>query len=270
MYQILDTPAPDRANDDRASLAVKTGDIRFDDVTFAYEPEKPALKSFSAHFRGGETAALVGLSGSGKSTVFNLLLRFWPLEAGHGRIEIDGQDITAVNLASLRAGMSLVSQDAFMFEGTIADNIRAGASDRDEAAVVAAAKAAYAHDFIMGFPLGYQTPVGELGGTLSGGQRQRISIARAFLKDAPIILLDEPTSALDSETEHAIQQALAVLTRNRTTIIIAHRFSTIQHADRIFVLQAGEVVEEGSHAELYAKGGVYRRLHSLQFAGTAA
>jgi ATP-binding cassette subfamily B protein len=206
----------------------------------------------------------VGLSGSGKTTVFNLIQRFWL--PPNGTIFIDGQPIAGVSLASMRRQMAFVSQDAFLFEGTVRDNIAAGQEDCTEAAIVAAARAAHADEFIRQLPQGYDTPVGELGAHISGGQKQRISIARAFLKDAPIILMDEPTSALDSETEQHVQAALAELTRGRTTIIIAHRLATIAKADVIHVIEAGTLVESGTQKDLVRTGGIYAKLHRMQTA----
>jgi subfamily B ATP-binding cassette protein MsbA len=206
--------------------------------------------------------ALVGPSGGGKSTVLNLILRLY--EADGGAIVIDGQDIAAVSRESVRRQMAYVGQDVFMFRGSVRDNIAFGRADADEAAIVAAAKAAFAHDFIMGFPNGYDTPVGEHGMALSGGQRQRIAIARALIKDAPIILLDEATAALDSESERQVQDAIARLCEGRTTIVIAHRLSTIMHADRIHVIEAGALAESGRHDELLRKGGRYASFYRLQ------
>jgi subfamily B ATP-binding cassette protein MsbA len=206
---------------------------------------------------------LVGLSGGGKTTIFNLVQRFWT--PSQGTIIVDGQSIVEVSLRSLRRQISLVSQDVFLFEGTIRENIKGGMDATDEM-IERAARAAHADAFIRELPMGYDTPVGELGSHLSGGQRQRISIARAFLKDASIILLDEPTSALDSEAEQAIQGVLRNLMRGRTTIVIAHRLATIVNADVIHVVSGGRVVESGSHRELVQLGGVYAKLHRLQFA----
>ena len=224
--------------------------------------DKCVLQDVSLLAQAGKMTALVGVSGSGKSSILNLLLRFWsPLK---GRILIDGQDIGHVTADSLYDQVALVSQDVFLFDGSIADNIRRGRPSATQAEIEQAARSAHAHDFIMLMPQGYETPVGELGGRLSGGQRQRISIARAFLKNAPILLLDEPTSALDAETDAAIGEALAALSKGRTTILVAHRFSTIMQADQIYVLEAGRVIEHGTHSELMQQKQVYERLFSLQ------
>ncbi len=248
------------------AVPLKTGEgaIRFENVTFGYQKNAPVLRDLSLCFEPGKTTALVGLSGSGKSTIMSLIMRFWDPDGG--AILIDGQDIRAVTLASLRSGVALVSQDVFLFEGTIRENIAAGSAHADEEAIAAAARAAYAHHFIEALPSGYDTQVGELGDRLSGGQRQRISIARAFLKNAPIILLDEPTSALDSESEHAIQRALSQLTERRTTIVIAHRLATVLNADLIHVIDGGRLAESGTHRSLISMGGVYARLYEIQYA----
>ena len=233
-------------------------------MSFGYKPGAPVLREMTLEAEPGKTTALVGLSGSGKTTIMNLIMRFWDPE--HGAVLIDGRDIRDVTLQSLRMQVALVSQDVFLFDGTIRENIAAGIENAGEEAVIAAAKAAYAHHFIQSMPAGYKTQVGELGGQLSGGQRQRISIARAFLKNAPIILLDEPTSALDSESEQAIQRALMQLTERRTTLVIAHRLATVLNADRIHVIENGRLAESGTHRELLAIGGLYSRLYDIQYA----
>jgi ATP-binding cassette subfamily B protein len=211
----------------------------------------------------GKLTALVGPSGGGKSTVLDLILRFYTADSG--RILIDDQDIASVSRASLRGQIAYVGQVVQLFRGTIRENIALGRIGAGEAEIVAAAKAAHAHDFIASFPAGYDTPVGEHGLQLSGGQRQRIAIARALIKNAPIILLDEPTAALDSESEHHVQEALAELRKGRTTLVIAHRLATITHADNILVVEAGQVVESGRHDELLRKGGRYASFYRLQF-----
>lgn len=264
MYELLDRPAAEVDADNRPDLAVSQGEVRFEDVVFSYDSNTPVLRGLNLVAPAGRTTALVGLSGAGKTTVFNLLQRFW--EPAAGVIRIDGQPISEVSVASLRSQIALVSQDVFLFEGTIRDNIAAGRKDATEEEIIAAAKAAQADEFIRSLPHGYDTQVGELGSQISGGQRQRISLARAFLKNAPIILLDEPTSALDSETEQSIQEALQELTRGRTTIVIAHRLSTVANADVIHVMDKGQVIESGRHRELIERGGLYAKLYRIQFA----
>src|SRR5215472_9018539 len=241
--------------------APRGGAIKFSDVGFAYHPDAkaPALTRVSFEARPGQKIALVGPSGAGKSTVFGLLLRFY--EADQGRVEIDGHDIRRVTLQSLRANIALVTQEPILFDESIADNIAIGRLGASQDEIEAAARAAAAHEFIESLPRGYQTRAGEGGLRLSGGQRQRIAIARAMLRNAPILLLDEATSALDTESERQVQDALARLMKNRTTIVIAHRLSTVQDADRIHVLDRGTVVESGTHAELLARGALYTRLY---------
>lgn len=239
------------------------GAIRFEGVGFAYEPGKPVLDDFSLDIPAGSRVALVGPSGSGKSTVMNLILRFFDPDAG--RVLIDGQDIREATIASTRRASALLTQDPVLFDDTVIGNIRYGSEAASEAAVIAAAQAAAAHDFIMGLPNGYQTQVGEGGGLLSGGQKQRIAFARAMLRGAPILLLDEPTSALDAESEAKIQEALDTSLVGRTVIVIAHRLSTVKKADLIVVLDAGRIVEIGRHQDLVDRGGVYARLYASQF-----
>jgi len=248
---------------DAKPLKLKQGEIEFRDVSFAYEPENAVLKSVSLTVPPGSTVALVGPSGSGKSTLVNLTLRFFDPE--RGKVLIDEQDIKHVTVDSLREAIALVTQDPVLFDDTIRVNIAYGSKPVDEGQVIAAAKAAAAHDFIMGLPRGYDTRVGEAGGLLSGGERQRIAIARAIYKDAPILLLDEPTSSLDSEAEAKVQAALEVLMRGRTVLMIAHRLSTVKKADLICVLDQGRIIESGRHDDLVAKGGLYTRLHRTQF-----
>nr|WP_246317635.1 ABC transporter ATP-binding protein [Hyphomicrobium methylovorum] len=264
MYEILDLPAVEDEPPGKPDLKVRGGEVVFRDVDFAYDVEKPIIRRLSLQAPAGKMTALVGLSGGGKSTIFALLQRL--RRPSHGTIEIDGQQIDAVSLDSLRRNISVVGQDVFLFEGSILDNIRSGLPDATDEMCFSAARAANAHEFIEGLPRGYDTQVGELGAQVSGGQRQRVSLARAFLKDAPIILLDEPTSALDSETEEVIQRELRELTRGRTTLVIAHRLSTILHADLIHVIDAGRVIESGTHDQLLALNGAYSRLFRMQFA----
>ena len=244
-------------------LSIAGGEIRFDNVRFSYNPGVPALAGVDLVAPAGATIALVGPSGAGKSTLLNLIPRFY--EVDEGAIAIDGQNVREVTLASLRNAIALVSQEATLFNDTIRDNIAFGRADATMDEIVAAAKNAGAHDFIEALPDGYDTQAGELGERLSGGQRQRISIARAMLKDAPILLLDEATSALDTESERAVREALDRLKKGRTTIVIAHRLSTVTGSDLIYVIEQGEVVESGPHAALIAAGGAYARQYALQF-----
>ena len=245
-------------------LKVTEGAIAFEDVSFAYG-DVPALDRVSFAVPAGRTVALVGPSGAGKSTVLNLIPRFY--EVGGGRVTIDGSDVREVTLDSLRGQIALVSQEVALFNDTIAMNIAYGRPEASREEIVAAARDAAAHDFIAGLAEGYDTIVGEQGVRLSGGQRQRIAIARAILRDAPILLLDEATSALDSESERQVQEALARLAKGRTTLVVAHRLSTIADAHLIHVMEDGHIVESGSHGELIARGGLYARLRALQATG---
>jgi len=240
-----------------------TGAIEIDGVSFAYDGVTEVLRDVHLDVRPGEILALVGPSGSGKTTLVSLLPRLWDVTSG--AIRLDGHDVRGLTTTSLREQIGLVAQEAVLFGGTVHDNIRYGRLDATDAEIEAAARAANAHDFIMALPGGYQTPVGDRGSRLSGGQRQRIAIARAILKDPPILLLDEATSSLDNESERLVQEALERLEEGRTTIIVAHRLSTIRSATRIAVLDDGWLVELGSHDELLAQGGLYARLYRLQF-----
>jgi ATP-binding cassette, subfamily B, bacterial MsbA len=264
MYELIDTPAPEDEPPGKPELVVKDGGISLHSVSFRYLPNKPVLNDMTLSVPAGKMTALIGHSGGGKSTVFALLQRL--REPDTGFITIDDQPIGGVSLVSLRRNISVVGQDSFLFEGSIMENIRSGLDHATDEMCIEAAKAASAHEFISSLPRGYESPVGELGGQVSGGQRQRIALARAFLKNAPIVLLDEPTSALDSETEDVIQRELRKLTKGKTTLVIAHRLSTILHADLIHVIEGGRVIESGTHEQLLATSGAYSRLFKLQFA----
>ena len=249
---------------DAVAMTACQGDIRFDRLSFRYEAANAhALKDFSLHIAPGKSFALVGESGAGKTTLLALLQRFY--DPHEGAVLIDGRDVRTFTQRSLREQIGVVTQDTFLFHESIYENIRYGRLDATEAEIREAARQAYIHDFILTLPDGYQTRIGDKGARLSGGQQQRLAIARALLKDAPILLLDEATSALDSESERMIQDALELLSKGRTVISIAHRLSTILKADQIIVMDAGQIVEQGTHAELYAKGARYRRLYDLQF-----
>jgi ABC-type multidrug transport system fused ATPase/permease subunit len=262
LFEVIDSPPSEPIDTGMPDLKIASPRLEFDDVHFAYRSDQAVLRGMSFIAEPGKLTALVGPSGGGKSTVFNLLLRFYDSE--HGRIAIDGQDITKVSRRSLRQTVAYVGQDVFLFRGTIRENIAFGKPGASEDEIVAAAKGAYAHDFIMEFPLGYDAQVGEHGLQLSGGQRQRIAIARALIKNAPIILLDEATAALDSESELQVREAMDHLFEGRTTLAIAHRLHTISHADRIYVIEDGHATESGRHDELLAQGGRYASFYGLQ------
>ncbi len=268
IYTVLDQEPVVKDAPDASALVTDGGTIRLERVTFGYRPSKPTIQAFDLEIPAGHKVALVGASGAGKSTILNLILRFYDVD--QGSVLIDGQDIRRVTLSSLRSAIALVSQDVDLFDDTVRANIGYGRRGADEQAVVDAAKSAAAHDFISALPEGYDTVIGPSGLTLSGGQRQRLGIARAMIKDAPILLLDEATSALDSEAEQTIQLALGRLMRYRTTVVIAHRLSTIVSADMIAVIDHGRIVEKGSHQALLDAGGVYARLYERQFADQQA
>jgi ATP-binding cassette subfamily B protein len=267
LMELLDMQSPIASPARPLALAPVVGgsSLSLIDVTFRYpsRPQQPALAHFSLDVRPGETVALVGPSGAGKSTVFQLLLRFY--DATAGKVLIDGIPVDALALDALRERTGIVPQDSVIFSTDALENIRYGRPSASDAEVEAAARAAFAHDFISALPNGYKTFLGERGVRLSGGQRQRISIARAMLKNPPLLLLDEATSALDAESERMVQAALESAMKDRTTLVIAHRLSTVQRADRIVVMEAGQIVETGTHAELAAAGGLYARLAALQF-----
>jgi len=263
IYELLDMDVRQGDVPGAVKLEVATGRIEFDRVDFAYHEGNPVLHELSFVAEAGKTTAIVGASGAGKSTVIGLLQRFYDPEGGV--IAIDGQDIGQVTKASLRGAIAYVSQQPYLFEGSIRDNIRYGRPDATDAEIEEAARLANAEDFVLAQPQGYDTPVGENGVTLSGGQRQRLSIARAIVRNAPILLLDEATSALDNDSEKLVQDALDRVMKGRTTIVIAHRLSTVVDADKIIVMEAGRVVETGTHASLIRKkGGIYARFYALQ------
>ena len=263
IFNLLDTTPEVTGASDVTSTPPVAPSIRFEDVTFGYdEGKRPALSDLSFEINSGETVALVGRSGSGKTTVINLLLRFW--DPQRGRITLGGPSLSEYTLETLRAQMSVVNQDTYLFHGTVTDNLRVSKPDASTEELVRAARLANANDFIKALPQGYDTIVGERGTRLSGGERQRIAIARVLLRDTPILLLDEATSSVDAENEAIIQEALDRLKRGRTTLVVAHRLSTVRGADRIVVLDRGWMVESGSHNELIRAGGIYAQLVSAQ------
>jgi len=266
LFEILDSPAEFQRDSGTRDKATFERELRFENVTFAYEEDAPVLSGIDLVARKGEVVALVGPSGSGKSTLVDLIPRFY--EPGEGRILLDGVDTREIKLPALRSLTGIVSQETVLFHDSVRNNIAYGAPGRyTQEQIEAAARAANAHEFIVELPDGYDTMLGERGTRLSGGQRQRLAIARALLSDPPILILDEATSALDTESERLVQEAVDRLLQGRTVFVIAHRLSTVTHADQILVLDRGEIVERGTHAELLAKRGAYSRLYTLQFGG---
>lgn len=263
VFGIIDRHIELKDTADAAPLVLKKGEIKFENVTFSYEPGTPVLKDFSITIPAGKTVALVGPSGSGKSTVLNLVLRFFDPE--NGLITIDGQSLPDITIESLRRATALVTQEPVLFDDSVRANIAYGSPGADDEAIINAARSAAAHEFISAMPHSYGTNVGEAGNALSGGERQRIAIARAILKDAPILLLDEPTSSLDSHAEKLVQAALEKLMQGRTVLMIAHRLSTIQNADLILVMSEGSLAEQGSHQQLLDSNGIYASLCRSQF-----
>jgi subfamily B ATP-binding cassette protein MsbA len=266
VFELLDAHTEVVEKPGAIALPLFTTAVEYRDVTFGYEDGhgKPVLSGVSFTVPAGHVVAIVGRSGAGKTTLANLLPRFYDVSTG--AVLVDGHDVRDVTIASLRRQIGVVTQDTVLFDDTIAANIAYGMPEASMHAIEAAARAAHAHEFIQGQPSGYQTRIGERGQRLSGGQRQRLAIARALLRDAPILVLDEATSSLDSESERLVQEALAVLMRNRTSFVIAHRLSTVQRADAILVFDRGRLVEQGRHDELVARDGVYARLYRAQFA----
>ena len=263
LFDIIDSPPAEADDSDKPALVVDDGHIEFADVNFAYRPEQPVLRNACFVAEPGKVTALVGPSGGGKSTIFSLLLDFYRPQSGV--VAIDGQNVGDVTRKSVRGNIAYVGQEPFLFRGSIRDNIMCGKADATEAELIAAAKDAQAHDFIAGLQAGYDSQVGEFGSQLSLGQRQRVSVARALIKDAPIVLLDEPTSSLDSESERKVQEAVRRLCAGKTTLVIAHRLNTIVDADCIHVVEQGAIVESGRHEELLRRGGRYATFFRLQF-----
>jgi ATP-binding cassette subfamily B protein len=262
ILNLIEVPVKTRSGSTGLPIDQVKGELSFENVSFAYSNGAEVLRDINLTIAPGETVAVVGQTGSGKSTLMKLLLRFYTPTAGS--IKLDGTDLTELKIPDLRAAFGLVSQDVFLFHGSVAENIAYGRPGATQPEIEAAAKAAEAHDFILQLPQGYATIVGERGQKLSGGQRQRVSIARAVLKDPPVLILDEATSAVDNETEAAIQRSMQVITQGRTTLVVAHRLSTIVNADRIYVLDQGRVIEAGNHKQLLAEDGLYAALWKVQ------
>ena len=262
IFDVLDAESPVKESADAVEMERVKGKVRFEDVALAYDSGPPAIRNVTFEVESGQLVAILGAAGSGKSTLVHVIPRFYDVSSG--RVLIDGMDTREATLASLRRNVGIVLQDVFVFGASIRDNIRYGVDDTTEAEVVRAAEIAQLHDFIVGLPQGYDTPVGERGVTLSGGQRQRLAIARTLLLDPPILILDDSTSSVDVGTEYNIQRALAEVVKNRTTFVIAHRLSTIREADLILVIEDGEVVERGTHEELSRLDGYYRKIYDLQ------
>ena len=266
VMDVLDTPMTIHSGDLPLTLDTVKGEIEFNHISFAYFEREPVLQDFNLIIPATSTVAIVGSTGSGKSTIVKLLLRFYEIQSGN--IILDGINLKDIVLYDLRRAIGLVSQDVFLFHGSVRENIAYGNSDAKDDDIIHAAKMAEAHEFIIELPQGYDTIVGERGQKLSGGQRQRLSIARAILKNPPILILDEATSAVDNETEAAIAKSLKHITENRTTIMIAHRLSTIRHADCIYVVEKGKILEFGNHEELIDKQGIYENLWRVQTGNT--
>jgi ATP-binding cassette subfamily B protein len=262
VMNLLDTPIEIHSGDTPLQVEQVRGEVVLKEVTFAYHDRAPVIQNLSLHIGAGKTIAIVGSTGSGKSTLVKLLLRLYEVQGG--TITLDGIDLRQLRLKDLRRAIGLVSQDVFLFHGTVRENIAYGTFDATHAEVMAAAEIAEAHEFISQLPQGYDTIVGERGQKLSGGQQQRIAIARAILKNPPILILDEATSAVDNETEAAIQRSLEKITKNRTTIAIAHRLSTVRNADCIYVMEQGQLVEQGRHEQLLEQQGIYASLWRVQ------
>jgi subfamily B ATP-binding cassette protein MsbA len=263
VFNLLDQPLEIIEKNNAEELLVKKGEVIFKDVSLSYDKKNTVLRNINLKLEPNSITALVGPSGSGKTSTLNLIPRFYdPL---NGEILIDGISTKDVTLYSLRSSVALVSQEPILFDLSIRDNISYGKKDADEEEIIAAARLASANEFILNFPNGYDTMIGEKGYSLSGGQKQRISIARAFLKNAPILLLDEATSSLDSESEYEVQKAISTLMKDRTTLVIAHRLSTIENANKIIVLDNGIIEETGTHKELIQNSGLYKKLYERQF-----